>query len=64
MAKLKKNQKVNTKTINVHVTNNADKEILEKAICLLDKQGYTICRKDSFVIDNELIEIEKNIAKI
>ena len=51
MAKSKKVKNVKIKMIDIQVTNEADKKIIERAISLLDKAGYTLCKKNSLVLD-------------
>jgi len=49
------NKKNNAKPriINLEVTSKEDKEILQKALPLLDRLGYTIAKKNSLVLDSE-----------
>ena len=44
----------NVRFVSVEVANEADKIIMEKALKLLDKAGYTICKKTSLVLENDL----------
>lgn len=37
--------------IDLNVSSKEEKEILEKAIKILDKLGLTICSKRSFILD-------------
>jgi hypothetical protein len=42
------------KIIDIKVSNQRDKAILDKAFCLLDNLGYIICKKDSLILNNSI----------
>lgn len=51
--------KKSKRTLNINVTNQEEKDILDKAIPLLDKCGYTICKKDDLVLPNQINKYKK-----
>jgi hypothetical protein len=46
--------KKSKRTLNINVANQKEKDILDKAISLLDKCGYTVCKKDDLVLPNQM----------
>lgn len=36
------------------VTSHEDSDIMKKAMEILDKNGYTVCKKDSLILDNKM----------
>ena len=48
-----KNKNKKIEVISINVTNKKDKSIMERAMEILDKAGYTICKKNSFVLSPE-----------
>lgn len=53
MKKNTKKTKDDTRYLNIEVASEEDGVILNAALKILDKAGYTICRKDDFIIQKE-----------
>jgi hypothetical protein len=48
----KKTKKEWVRNINLELSSEEDAKIMSEALIILDKAGYTICRKDDCVLEN------------
>ena len=44
-----------SKTYTITVETNEERDCIDRALSILDKNGFKICKKDSCVLDNEII---------